>query len=421
MKGFQSICFIHTMKDSYLSCYMKQFFKWIGFSYFALIPGSLGVEEEILLKQENRKFDFVVDLNHALHNYKSDLKEIYKERLIELELNRDESKTIMMARLMEHFHQTVLRGYHTDVLKKLFNIYEDCNMTKLLYEYTFILLNKNDTEMFHEIDESYQKVLARLNQMEEDSKQIRPVDRQMWEYFLYAKYFSQRKVNELCRLNNWILEFPVEKMITDIEEIYQYDPGFYRAEYLKAKAAEQSLIHQIYAKEYYYKAIQQSTIGVCKSYLFYQMGKGLERNRQFEEAGRAYLLSFQSNPANVKAIFKIVVDFKKKNEWDLQKKYLLKLIQNWELFQNQKQMVPLMELEYTYKAYMLMDELERVNMQDVRFYSVAREILDFTKDLVKSAGPDSYVKQLYVSPDIVRKICTTMASRMDINCWEEEN
>ena len=83
MDNFRTICFIHKAEHSYQACGIRQFFKWIGFSYFSFLPGSLGIGLDILKKPENQDFDIVVNLNYAAKD--SDISKLFENRWIELE------------------------------------------------------------------------------------------------------------------------------------------------------------------------------------------------------------------------------------------------------------------------------------------------------------------------------------------------
>lgn len=417
MNGFRSICFVHTIEDSYVTCYLKQFFKWTGFVYLEYIPGSMGSSIDILRKPENQKFDMMVSLNHALQdNNGTDIADCYGDRFYELNFQLQEKAEDVMERLMDQLKDTILRNTDIFVFEKLYELYQEFGMASVLYEYTMILLNGMDDSFFVALDNKFEQVLYKMEQFEKCQKHSAQ-DRGMWEYFLFAKYFCQRKANELCLFKDWILYYPIDELLKNLNEIYRYDDGFHRVEYLKAKAAEQSLMHRVYAKGYYFKGLEKSSIEVCKSYLFYQLGKWLEKNQQAYEAGIAFINSYKTNPANLKAVFKLAVGAKRTKDLDAERHYLSCMVENWRLFHEKKQMLPLMELEYAYKSYMLMDKLMRKDISDKRFYNIGKEILQFTETMGKEARDDYFIYWLYTD-DERKKISHAIALRMDINCKE---
>lgn len=415
MNGFRSICFVHTVEDSYVTCYLKQFFKWTGFIYLEYIPGSMGSSIDFLRKQENRNFDIMVSLNHSLQEHNgADIADYYGDRFYALDFQPQVQAENVMDQLMVQMKNTLLKDYDTYVFEKLYAMYQEFDMANILYEYTIILLNGTDDVFFAALDDKYEKILYEMEQFE-ISHRIAAQDSCMWEYFLFAKYFCQRKANELCIFKDWILYYPIDELLENLNEIYHYDDGFYRVEYLKAKAAEQSLMHRVYAKGFYFKGLEKSNIEVCKSYLFYQLGKWMEKNRQAYEASIAYARSYKTNPSNLKAVFKLAVNAKKTKDYHAEKRYLALIVKNWELFNDKKQMLPLMELEYAYKSYMLMDQLVGKDVPDKKFYNIGKEILEFTKTMGDKAKEDYFIYQLYTS-DERTKISYAIALRMHINC-----
>lgn len=416
MKGFRTICFIHTDEDSYQVCYLKQFFKWIGFSYFSFVPGNLGVGCEILNKPENRDFDIVVSINQAAQRNDSQIQDVFGSRFIPFEFGKDESKKEKMGQLIKDVEERALSGNKPIVIEGLLYIYQELDMADILYEYTNVLLNLADDKLFTAILEKYEKAVEELDKLEKTIG----ADENMKEYFLFAKYSCQRKVNELYELKNWIFEYDTGKMIEQIDDIYQFDPGFYRAEYLKAKTAEQDLMERVRAKRFYYECIQKSTIEVCKSYLYYQLGKWQDNGRQVYDAKKSFERAYECNPTNIKAVFKMAVYAKRIRDKQTEVKYLKLLIDSWEERQKNKSLIPLMDLEYAYKSYMLMDDACRTSIGDDTYYSKANEILNFTKELYSGADEkkDYFVTKLYGAdhPDTIKCICEATSCRMDIRC-----
>ena len=421
MKGFRNICFIHSIEDSYDVCYLKQFFKWIGFSYFTFTPDTMGIGLDILRKPENQGFDIIVGLNQVAQWKDSSIISLFGNRLVILAKTDCQQNKDLLDQLIDKIDISILKGCHSRILKELAQIYRDNQMVKVMYEYTTILMESMDDAFFSNVRQLVQKALHQVNSMLDEMRQPDSmVGYDMIEYVLYAKYSCQRKINELYKMKKWVLEYPVPKMLEDLEEIYQYDKGFYRVEFLKAKVAEQSLMRKAYAKLFYHNAINACGVDLCKSYLFYQLGKWLDNNKQIYTAGQAYYRAYECNPVNMKAVFKLVVDARRKKAVDLERKYLRLLIRNWDVSETYKSFLPLMELEYGYKAYMLLDELERTDMQHTRFYSKGKEILEYTKNLHAEAGENHFIKRLYNKDDEeeIKGIGMAIACRMDIKCQE---
>ncbi len=409
MEGFRTICFIHKAEHSYHACGIRQFFKWIGFSYFSFLPGSLGIGLDILKKPENQDFDIVVNMNRAAQENGSDISELFGNRWIDLEFKENEPIKDIMDHLISKIYE-IVPGSRSDVIDELYRIYHQFDMAEVVYEYTCVLLKLAEKELYDLVLEKYESIIQELDKSEPRLE----ISGKMMEYFLFAKYCCYRNVNGLYELQKWSYEYPVKELINNIDRIYEYDPDFYRAEYLKAKASEQSIMEQVYAKQFFYKCIKNSRIEVCKSYLYYHLGKWQERGRQIVDAQQSYKKAYQLNPASMKAVFKLAVYAKKAGDSQTEAKYLNLIIDFWKLNEKNKCRLTLMDVEYVYKAYMLLDDAKRVNMQDLRYYSAAQEVLDFTKDLCKNAEKNSFIKRLYGNK--VKYVCKAMSGRMDIKC-----
>ncbi len=373
---------------------------------------------DILRKPENQGFDVIVDLNQVAQRKDSSIVSSFGGRFVTLDVAEGQREEDLLEQLIEEIKNIILKDYNIEALYELAQIYINNQMVKVLYEYTVILMESMGDTFFSNVRQSVQEALRQVNTVLENMGKPDLADRySMMEYVLYAKYSCQRKINELYKMRKWVFEYPVPKMLEDLEEIYKYDKGFYRVEFLKAKVAEQSLMRNAYAKMFYHNAINECEVDLCRSYLFYQLGKWLDNNKQIYTAGQAFYRAFECNPVNMKAIFKLAVDARRKKAGNLERKYLGLLIEKWESSEEHKGFLPLMELEYAYKTYMLLDELERRDMQDKRFYSKGKEVLAYTKNLGSEAGENYFIKRLYNKEEI-KGISIAIACRMDIKCQE---
>ena len=409
MDNFRAICFIHKAEHSYQACGIRQFFKWIGFSYFSFLPGSLGIGLDILKKPENQDFDIVVNLNYAAKD--SDISKLFENRWIELEFGEDEPIKGIMDRLIEKIYH-IVPDSRSDVIDELLRIYHQFDMAGVVYEYTCVLLKVAEVGLFDLVLDKYEHIIREIEQSE---KKLMASD-SMLEYFLFAKYSCYRNVNGLYDLKKWSYEYPVKELVQKIDEIYKYDSAFYRADYLKARVSEQSIMERVYAKQFYHKCIKSSKIGVCKSYLYYHLGKWQEQGKQVVDAQQSYERAYRLNPASMKAVFKLAVYGKKSEDDQAEVNNLNLIIAYWKSNEEYKHRLSLMDIEYAYKSYMLMDEAKRVNMRDLTFYSAAQEILDFTTDLYKNSDENYFIRRLYGEKNM-KYVCQAMASRMDLKCF----
>lgn len=368
---------------------------------------------DILKKKENQSFDLVVSLNQAAQQRDPEIAQMFGERFIDLRFQEEEPAKEILERLMEKVYE-VVPDSRSHVMNHLLFIYNQHDMAAVLYEHTCVLLKGSGENLFQYLLERYEDILRALESVKLDTSG------HMAEYFLFSRYSCQRNLNGLYYLKKWVYKYPVRGLIQNIHGIYQFDREFFRVEYLKAKVAEQNVMDRVFAKEYFGRCIKNSTIEVCKSYLYYHLARWYERGKQMDEALRSYKKAYKNNPASVKAVFKLAVCADIRNDTQSEKKYLKLLIDDWKQYKSNRNKMPLMDLEYAYKSNMLMDDITRVKMEDTVYYEEAQKILDFTRNLTKESDESYFIRRLY-NDDVLKYIYKSIAGRMDISCLMQGN
>ena len=129
------------MEDTYRAYYIKEFFKWIGLSYVAVVnkPG-----RNIFANEEYYKFDVIVNYNDAIDKDQCQkIEERTKNALVSVDDKDGKSEKKLLEFLINEIIGNKFDGNR--MLKGLFmalsKIYDVYDMINLLYEYTFILLS----------------------------------------------------------------------------------------------------------------------------------------------------------------------------------------------------------------------------------------------------------------------------------------
>lgn len=421
MKGFRSICFIHDKKNSYTACYLKEYFKWIGLSFVDYVYNE---ENNIFDEPEDCKFDIIVNIDHAMPNLEIEkVEKAISPRFIELQTTEAESEGELLKKLLENITRQFLKGERCKALIQLADIYNRNHLVEGLYEYTFVLLERLYDDMkelyyqkFENVYEEVLKILEKCDQKCENCQENRFI-----EYALYAKYNCQRCMNAILLLQKKIVRFEVEQYLDEVSEIYEYDSDYYNVEYLKAQVAQQDWQFKAFSKFYIIHCIERCQVNVCKSYHYYSLGKWKDKNMQFCEAEENYRLAYYHNKSNIKAIFKIAVEKNNMNEEELSKVFLNKILNLWSDEDN-KDYIPLRDIEYAYKARMLLSDIEEKQFQDfdrnnAEKYSEYVQNIRMEDDNISGK---SFIKRMYPEKAVRNSICDAMMQRVYFACSVSE-
>ena len=415
MKDFRSICIIYNMEDTYRAYYIKEFFKWIGLSYVAVVnkPG-----RNLFDNEEYYKFDVIVNYNDAIDKDQCQkIEERTKNALVSVDDKDGKSEKNLLDLLINEIIGNKFDGNRMfqGLFMALAKIYDMFKIVNLLYEYTFILLSGLSENTCDMIFQRCNKVVRKTEQLVQ--LQINGNKKIGLEYALYAQYYSIKQVNEFLWIKKRTLQYDTEKYLNDVNEIYDYDEEYFKVEALKGRIAEFDNRFSALPKNFYENAIQDCQLKVCKSYHYYTLGKWKEKIERSFEASIAYQKSYAADPMNIKAMFKLGVEQKKTNQNLMAEGFFIKIIRNLEerYFLNKEEM-SLREIEYLYKVFCL--EAEICESQFQHYYRLdANECMKFVKELIEYPEKKDFALKMYGSSDLKMEIASAMRLRLENGKW----
>lgn len=402
------------MEDTYRAYYIKEFFKWIGLSYVAVVnkPG-----RNIFDNEKYLEFDVIVNYNDAIENDQClKIQERTKNTLISVSDRDERSEEYLLHALLCKIVGSAFNGNSDmlDLLTDIADIYVNEHAVDLIYEYTFILL----PEIPENISEEILKRIIDIEKKVEDL--IR--DNRAWEknkgleYALYAMYYSRKQINEFQWIKKRPLIYDTEKYLNEVNEIYRYDEKFFKVESLKAKVAEFDNRFSALPKFFLENAIQDCSINLCKSYHYYTLGKWKERNNELYEASVSYQKSFSEDSTNYKTIFKLAVEQKRLEDNVMVERLFKEIINELSALFAYKEEMPLRKIEYLYKAYISIAGVCEEQIQS-QYYEKARECLEYIELMIIEPDKKDFALQLYGSERVKKSIAEAMRLRLGSNIW----
>lgn len=419
MDGFRSICFVHQKDDAYETYYLKEYFKWIGFSYYDFLYRKDNIVSQ---HPEKAKFDIIVNINSVMPACEKDTIESTPDsKLVELSFKKSDTAFPILRMLLKKI--IAIQRYDDNQSKRLFDladIYEDNNLAGEIGEYTSVLLEKMKENSYERACACFSEVLDKLDLiLKKSDGDFQGGKNTFVEYILYAKYNCQHHLNMLFQAQKKKLLYDVEEFLNGINEIYAFDEDFFKVEYLKAKVAQQDCLYNAYSTSFMTNCKERCPVEICRSYHYYAIAKWRENNNQPLEASKAYRLSYSNNPMNIKAIFKIAVEKMEMGDSELAIEFFEKIIDICD-YQDEIGLMPPKEIEYAYKTRMLLSDLKDSQLKGGLVDS-ANKYLQFIRDLKDSQNvqPEYFMARLYRTPERLEEICTAMLDRLDQRCMNQ--
>lgn len=415
MDQFRTACIIHKTRDNYAALLIKEFFKWMGFSYIDYVSYNI-IDDVQLLKKE--KFHVVVDINDTIPTVNKEF--IANSKYIQIECDEDTTEEVLFASL--NFEKLFLEK-DVRVLNELKDIFVRLHLGSVFYAYTTVLSTRFSNESIDVLIEIYHNALISLKELQEMLNYTEEQDKEeavpFIEYFLHAKFLTQRKLNELCILHKRTVEYDLEKFLEDIDIIYKYDENFTMVEYQKANGAKLSPLKKPLARFFYERCIEKCESDICTTHYYYDLGKIFEQKDLLVRAENMFELSYKKNSANIKAIFKMGVFHKKYNRLEYARAYFKEIIKIWTDIDNRKY-IPLMELEYVCKGYKNIAQIEIPGMKEI-FYNMAQSVKEYIYMDEKDKEANVFIKRLYSPINIeLDEVRSAMDYRVGI-CKDLEN
>lgn len=410
MENLKSVCIIYKEKCCYDAYYLRDFFKWIGFSYFDYCYDGYK-ENYILLRPEDNNFDVFICLGYEPCDWIEGIRRSFEKSIV-LDIKGVEKnitlKTIFKD-IINHFNNENQYDILLDIIFKMIKIYNLYNMTGLLYEYTFVLVTNNPHSLSSKLLNKYEIIIKELNKLDCKSSYHYPGK----EYYLYAVYSCQSKINELSKYLKKSFPYDTGDSICKLNEIYACDEDFFRVEYLKSKFAVLDDLYKIYVNYYTRECIKNSKVNTCKSFHYYGLGKSLEKNNKRIEAVKEFGLAYNYNKLNTRALFKLALERYHAKDYMTAEKYLLEIISILDITRQNNnadigfEYIPLMELEYIFKCYMLLAKLSSGSTEDY-YYNEAYKISEFVKN---NKMKDSFLQKMYGELNLESDIIVSLSSR----------
>lgn len=407
MDGARSICLIYARENAFEACYLKGFFKMTGFSYVNYLYRGDGKDDLGIFRNSN--FDIVVNIDGTMP-------EIIRNTFVGrtgthycvAEVTKDEKA--LLRSLSVWISKALRRKGEPDVFMVLAEIYMEEGLAALFYDYTLVLQQKMKYTFALNACHRLEKALVKINRL------MSRKNKAGLEYVLYAKYACAVMINAYLLAGRQIERYDIGELLENISEIYRYDENFYKAEYLKALAANQNCMYNALPGLLFTDCIDKCPLRAGKSHFYYGLGNWYKERGRYDAALGAYRASYQINPNNIKAAFKLAVEAKRRSETGRAKTFLQQIIDIWENWGDVRQ-IPLRDIEYAYKARKLFAVLvDRIYRK--RWEEKAEHFMEEVRPekYMKTGQEPSFAQRLYASygEDYIREVLNTMCGRVDL-------
>lgn len=413
MGKLQGICFVYDINSTYLNCYFKEFFKWIGVSYAGCF---YRIDFDVFAGFRKYQFDEVVDVGGVLDQTERDrVSELSKQRMVRtISGDLGQPPVELLRNLLAELGNDSFEKQKDPLMDRLLTIYDQFDMVNLLYDYTLLLSQRLGEGNCRNIYDILNGVLTEVNQAVLKYYMIKDRDPVKLAYAMYAKCHCEKMIDELLYAQNKALKFDVVAYIRDVNKIYEFDPEYFKAEYLKADVVKLDSLYRPLGKTFLNFCVKSCPVDVCKSFYYYGLAKWLETDNQPIEAEKMFQMAYKKNPTNVKAIFKLAVYKLNKSEIELAKILLKRIAERWDI-EGQKKQIPPRDLEYAYKANRLLAEIDKLSFH---YAETAEQILKFIRSVkdTESGVSGNIMETLYPNETFRKDICEAMLQRLDAKC-----
>lgn len=362
MEKFRSICYLQDGDNDYEVTYLKEFFKWIGFSYLELSENSQIIRDNI----EDCSFDIFVHLKRESVSVRERFPGCYQNRLIELEM-AGHNENVLLDMMVEQIKKLPYLDFSEEekeaydfIILELKKIYQKYFLVNVLFEYTSIVIEymKGNAllDSIRACGNRMERVLEEIELLIDKRKNTMSSNSKFMEYLLYAKYSTQIYINRMLVKQKTVLRYRPDDFVKNVNEIYKYDQKMFKVEVLKARICEQDESYNGRARISYEVALDVCPIRVCKSFHYYNFGKWEALNNAPFDAYESYRNAYFCYNENIKAIFKIATHKMAIRENETAKYFLT---QGVDLLKDPDQTMKMSpkDVEYAYKFRMLFTEI----------------------------------------------------------------
>lgn len=404
MDKIKETCIIFSLENYTEGLYIKCFMEWIGISCFTFCYNEEFNELNSILTKKENKFDAVLYLNDIDARWRKRYQHLSKAnidvQLSDIWNNCNDKSTLQLNVLQQIWNKmmrlTSCKASNQSIMSYLIQVYSQHNaITKMLckdFSYE-IFTEKRDIKR---IIEEWNLIIELLESFKKNNSESDCMSGM--EHLDYAIKYSLYKRYELKELLCECESSEIEKIINSVNNIYSYNNKFYMGEYLKGKMAMTNIGQQIYAPFYFKNCVNACEVDACASEHYYHLGKAYELVGYQEIAYQIFEKSYELNQLNYRALFKIAVNTIRTENLVLAKKYLFQILRLLHLdkksteYESNMRKLPIGELEYACKCYLLLGMIEENyygNSMNAEFYYKKAE------QLKTSIKENIYIEKMY--------------------------
>ena len=419
MNGLEEIAIIHSIDDYEAGLFLKEYVKWVGFSYFTYVYNDDNDEFNRILEERKNHFDLIIYINDETMKYRKRFKHL-AEKNINVEISVADESNLKVGNNSQCIH--ILKKIWENILKTVYDsLAEDTleimNVLSEIYcKYDLYRKLLNNTESwFQQVrnekgEELYQHKLKiqkdqwknALEKIEEHLHSIQDRnDLNGLEHLDYADLYCKRKINEICGLRNEVLEYDTWELLKKADSMHNsYVSDFYMAESMIAKIASQSSEYKTLSIPAMQNCTEECNVDACNSFHYYRMGKRYEKIGKIIQAEIVYQEAYNINPLNFRALYKVAVNaFRKRNYSEARMGFLriLQILQvpadSLEKYKERIKKYPALELEYICKCLVLLSDIEQhEEYVDGVFYN---QCLDMVRIVVDTVNDNKFINRVY--------------------------
>lgn len=410
MDKINEICIVYSIDNYTEELYLKEFMKWIGISYFAYCYHEEFDELNTLLDKKNNKFDVIVYLNDKDARWRRRYQHLAKAnidvQLSDIWAGSNGMKTLQLEReVLKKMWEEILglldpENSFNNIIGELIDVFCEKNV---LWR---ILRNEYPSAMLKNYrcrKEDVKSYIEEWNQIIEHLQSLKRTNRELYcnrgmENLDYAIKYSMRKKCEVKELINECESSEIEDIINSVNDIYAYNNKFYMGECLKGKIAMANMGQRIYAPFYFMNCVKACEVDACASVHYYRLGKAYELVGHKRTAYQIFKKSYELNQLNFRALFKVAVDAIYNENYVLAKRCLFQVLRILHLDRESDQYklnmlkLPMLELEYACKCYILLGMIEEDNYGN---YMNAEFYYEEANRIRLSVTKNRYINKMY--------------------------
>lgn len=396
MKNLEEIAVIHSIDDYAAGMIIEQFFKWTGFSYYIHVYNEQNdYFNKIFIDKVNTPFDMIIFINDKEDRFKSIFNRISK---MNVSIEFHDGKFDIGEKLDI-----------PEVIKFLFQVYCKYELMQILYTTYMALKTYEDEEVLLKYQSVLKNVISELKNYEnsiDDSTILRGK-----EHLEFAMLYCCYKINDICEILGKSNEFDSWDMILKANSFHsKYYQDCYMSEHLMALFSIQSLEYKATGFSELSECIKGSKNVLCKSNYYYKLGLLMEKAEKGIQKMFGFNNAYKTNPLNLNALFKIIVDDIERTYYDIAEKEIntfLQIVQVFEIYPDEfvrkiKKMSPL-KLIYVSKILNLLVQVEiRKEDIDQQYINSLKKLELLIIDVVKKG--ENKILSSYFEPKYIEYV-----------------